>query len=102
MSLQLDQTYAGILVADAYHKINYISGNKEKLHIDVVISKDSTEDAANNNIEAYSFVMEASDILHDDSAGDVNYTKQAYEFMKAAVFNDLANVEHDYTSAIDV
>lgn len=102
MALQLTDTYAGLTITNAYHKINHISGNKDKLTVDVKIYKDATEAGNNNTATEFSFRMDSGDLTHDDGASDKNYTKQAYEFMKAAIFTDLSGNSRDYTSATDV
>lgn len=102
MALQMDHTFAGVLVSNAYHKINYISGNKDQLHVDVVISKDATEDAAANHLDSFSMVIDGADLAHDDGANDKNYTKQVYEHMKANIVTDVEGGNRDYTGAVDV
>jgi len=102
MALQKQHIFCGVTVPDAYHKVTYISGNKNKINVDVAISKDAAHDALGQVLARFSFQMEASDMVHDDGAADKNYTKQAYTFMKAAVFADLNEVEHDYTAATNV
>lgn len=102
MALLMDHEYAGIAVTGAYHKIAYVSGNKNELNVDVVVSKDSVEDAADNSIEGFSFQMSNVDLVHDDGVTDKNYTAQAYAFLKATVIVDVTGVSRDYTTATDV
>ena len=98
----MNHLYHGVTMTGAYHKVVHVSGNKDTLHVDIEIYQNSTEADARNKADEYSFRMETADMVHDDSANDKNYIKQAYEHMKAAAFNDLMGNVHDYTSAVDV
>lgn len=102
MALQLTETYAGIGVTDAYHKIHHLSGSKDALHVDVSIYKDVTEANNRNAICSFTFIMGSGDLVHDDGVSDKNYTQQAYEFMKNGIFTDLSGTSRDYTGAVDV
>lgn len=102
MALNLDHLYHGSTMTDAYYKVVYVSGNKDKLHIDVEVYQNATEADNGNKADSFSFAMEAGDMSHADDASDKNYTKQAYEYMKAGAFDDLQGVSRDYTSAVDV
>lgn len=98
MALEMTDTVEGASLTDAYHKISHVSGNKDGLHVDVGIHVNSSEKA----ISSFSFKMEAGDMAHDDGASDKNYTKQAYEHMKAGALTDLGGISRDYTSATNV
>lgn len=104
MSLQLNHTHFGAVMTNAFHKVHYVSGNKDTLHVDVrIYENEAAKIADENNFAAeFSFVMSSTDLVHDDGATDKNYTKQAYEFMKAAAFNDVRSVSRDYTTATDL
>ena len=103
MALQKDLTFKGVTVTGAYHKIGYISGSKDGIHVDVKCYKDAAEATTPENfLEEFSFVIESGDLVHDDGASDKNYIKQAYEYMKAGVFEDYSGVSHDYTGSTDV
>lgn len=90
----MDRTVHGIAITGAYHKINYVSGNKNRVHIDVRVYKDkATSDADSNDyIESLSYVMEDADMAHDGGASDNNYTKQAYSYLKGLA---------EYSTAVD-
>lgn len=98
MALQLTHTVKGVTMTNAYHKVRYVSGNKEKLHIDIQVSASSSDEPLDN----FSFVLPSESMYHTGDASDVNYTKQAYEFMKSGVFSDLSGSIKDYTTATDV
>jgi hypothetical protein len=98
MALQKNHTVKGVNMTDAYHKVSYISGNKNGVHVDIQVCASSEDEA----IDHFSFKLEGENMSHAGDSDDVNYTKQAYEHMKANVITDLSGVERDYTTAIDV
>lgn len=103
MALQMNMTFHGVSVTGAYHRVDYISGNKDGLYVNVRCYKDATEAAdPMAYLDEFSFKMADTDLVHDDGANDKNYLKQAYEHMKSAAFDDMSGVSHDYTSATDV
>jgi hypothetical protein len=102
MALLKQHIFSGVVVNNAYHKIEYISGNKDGLIIDVSVSKDAYENANGSIICKFSFVMASNTLSHDDDSSDKNYTKQAYVFMKYNAFTDLNGNQQDYTTATDV
>jgi hypothetical protein len=103
MALQQDHTFKGVTVTGAYHRVEYVAGNKDGLNVDISVYKDATEAADKaNSLDNFSFKIVDTDLVHDDGASDKNYTKQAYEHMKAAAFDDVSGVSRDYTSATAV
>lgn len=103
MALQQNHTFKGVTLTGAYHRVEYVSGNKNELNVNVSIYKDAIEAADKaNSLDAFSFNIVDTDLVHDDGASDKNYTKQAYEYMKAAAFDDASGVSRDYTSATTV
>ena len=98
MALQLTHTVNGVTMTDAYHKVEYVSGSKDNLTVNVAISATSSD----AKMDEFSFKMESGDLSHDDGANDKNYIKQAYEFLKAGPITDTMDEARDLSSAIDV
>jgi hypothetical protein len=98
MALQLATTvWKGITLTNSYHKVLCGSGSKKGLEITVGIHADSTSDT----LDVFRFFIAESGLVHDGSATDVNYTAQAYAYMKANVIESDGKT-HDYTNATDV
>lgn len=103
MALQKDLTVHGVFITNAYHRVSYVSGNKEGLSIDIKCYKDVTEAADSKAyLIEFGFTIPSGSLIHDNGASDKNYIKQAYEYMKSTTFEDYKGVTHDYTSAVDV
>lgn len=96
MALQLDYSFKGVSITNAYHKVLNVSGNKNKLNIDIGISVSAEEDIIDN------FSFELTSLFHDGSANDTNYTKQVYEYLKSNQVTDSLGTLRDYTLAVDV
>ena len=103
MALQQTHTYKGMEIVDAYHKIVHISGNKNILYVNIGVAKDATASEEGQHIDTIEFTVPGNELKHDDSSQDKNYTKQAYEYLKANPVLDLRTGEtYDYTSATDM
>lgn len=103
MALQQDLTVHGVTVTGAYHRVYYISGNKGGVSVDIRCYKDATEAVDPEAFLAeFAFNLPGGSLVHDDGASDKNYIKQAYEYMKAGVFDDYVGTSHDYTGATSV
>lgn len=98
MALQLTHTANGVTMTNAYHKVSYVSGTKDTLHVDISIHASSSD----AKMDGFSFKMEAGDMAHDDGTADRNYTKQAYAHLKAAAITDVEGNARDLSSAVDV
>ena len=98
MALELTHVVNGVTMTNAYHKVSHVSGNKDKLHVDVEICASSNDPA----MDSFSFVMESADMSHAEDSADRNYTKQAYEHLKSGAITDLSGNARDLSSATDV
>lgn len=71
MALSKTFEYRGLVVKNGYHKVGYLSGNKESVIVNV---EKFTNDKQNIiDVENYSFVP---------NMNGENFIKQAYEYLK--------------------
>ena len=95
MALDMNRTVHGAVLTAAYHRIHYVSGNKDGMSIDVRVYIDEatyTADA-NDHIKELSYRMADTDLDYANSTPwGGNNIYQAYEYLKALA---------EYSSATD-
>lgn len=95
MALQLTTQHHGVTIADAYHRVIRIGGNKNQIEVTVGVFANASEVTP---FRTFSFMMP---LTIDGSVMDVNPVRQAYEHLKAGPVT-VPGGELDLSGAVDV